>query len=333
MNNCVTKFTNVWSNEKLKIVSKLCRVNFGTIKYCQPKNKPVIISYAKQSGLRSMHHIKGTEREIIETYKTILTHDIWGNPQKLSEWATKKFEEITNRNYISDRLDITTVQSDRNECVKAWAELINNNFICNKDPFLKLKVIKSITEHLKENNAQLPPPINKNVFRNTIQEIKKNGQNFKKTYLKLMRDFDTTPGIETKEIAESGIRGKWFSIKVPNWADAICHPGRFKKINEFIAILSQGSNWCTRNHKAISKNFIGSDFHIFIDNKGKPQICMVGIDSNGGKYRYVKGNNQYAPFPQQYKPILKSFIEHHKLDNAIVGETDIDVKRILDICE
>ena len=306
-------------------------VSVNLQKIVQGKN---ILSYAKQTGLRSMQNIpSGAEREIIEAYRNELKHEVWGNPNKLAEWVNKKFSELRDKNYISHKINDTETINERNEAVKVWADIINGNTICKNNPFIKLKVLRSVVENLKEDNMQFPPVINKNVFERAIYEVKKYGLSFKKTYCKLFKQFNSMPEVVTDEISQNGIRGTWYSISIPDSASASRQPGTFKKIKEFISILSQDSNWCTRNTKAINNDFMGIDFHVFVDNKGYPQLCIAGSDKYGGRFKYIKGNDQYSPIQDKYKPLLKSFLELKKLDKAIVGETDVTMKPVLDICK
>lgn len=308
-------------------------LNIDTLKYVPKSIELFKKTYTKITKLRSMQHIKGAEREIIEAYRKELSHDIWGNPEKLKVWADKKFSELTERNYKSFMLDEKVIARDRNEAVKEWVKLINENTICQNNPYLKLKILRSVVENLKENNMQLAPIINKKAFADAVYEINKTGASFKKTYFKLIREFDTSVNAKTEEIAENGIRGKWFSIKVPDSRDAEHSPGLFNRIKEFISVLSQGSNWCTRTPNAVSKNFMGCDFHIFIDRKGYPQLCLVGNDKNGGWFKYIRGNDQYAPIDKEYKSILKSYIERHNLNDAVVGRSETNTANILDLLD
>ena len=313
--------------------TKGINVNISTLKYI-PDTKDIFKkSFTKISALRSMQHIKGEEREIIEAYRKELPHEIWGNPEKLAEWALNKFNELTNKNYKSFLLDEHVIERERNNAVKSWAKLINSNKYCQQNPFLKLKILKSIVENLSENNMQLAPIINQKIFADAVHEIKKTGASFKKVYYKLIREFDSSLNVKTEEICENGLRGKWFSIKVPDWAEAERSPGLFNKIKDFISVLSQGSNWCTRTPHAVGRDFSGCDFHIFIDKNGLPQLCLAGTNKSGGWFRYVRGNNQYAPIQKEYKDILKSYLERHNLDDAIVGRSEADSIHILDICE
>ena len=321
----------VWSKEAISVVSKPFNVEIKGIKYCAPITDTLKkSSYTKVSGLRSMQAIKGTEREIIEAYRNELTHDIWGNPEKFREWVNKKFEELANKNYSSSKLDEQVVKTERNEAVKDWVKLIQENIRCNNNPFLKLKILRSIVEDLAQDNAQLAPIINQKIFYDAVHSMIKTGASFKKTYYKLLREFDTKLNVKTEEITENNIRGKWFSLKIPNKAEAEHNPGLFNKVKEFISVLSQGTNWCTRNPKSVGNEFIGCDFHIFIDSKGHPQICMVGTDKSGGWFKFIRGNNQYAFLPNKYKEILKSFLERHKLNNALVGRSETKTVHILD---
>ena len=296
----------------------------NTIKY---------VTHSKASGLRSMQNINGPEREIIEAYRSELPHEIWGDAEKLKEWVIKKFKELTNKNYSSIMLNERVVERDRNGTVKAWASILDEDAICKQNPFLKLKILRSVTEDLAENNMQLAPMIYPKFVADAIYIAKKTGASFRKTYFKLIREFDNSLNVKTEVIDENEVRGKWFSLKVPDWSEAEYCPGKFSKIKEFVSVLSQGSNWCTRTPSAVGRDFMGCDFHIFIDSKGYPQICMVGSDKAGGNYKFVRGNDQYTKIPEKFRKVLKSFLEKHNLDDAQVGTSDEKSIHILDLCE
>ena len=97
-----------------------------------PKTVSKAKSFAQRTGLRSMQNIKGTEREIIEGYRAELPHEIWGDSEKLTQWAHKKFTTLTDKNYTSFMLDERVVNRDRNEAVKAWADIIEENPLCHE---------------------------------------------------------------------------------------------------------------------------------------------------------------------------------------------------------
>lgn len=294
-------------------------IGTNTLKYVSDAQKVFKRTYSEFTGLRSMQHIKGTEREIIEAYRKELPHNIWGNPDKMKEWALNKYNEIVHKSYTSSLLESEVVQTERNEMVQRWAELLDNNPYCKDSPFLKLKILRSITENLTDKNMQIAPIINLNIVDNAISTAKKTGVSFKKAYFNLIREFDSSLNTTTEEVVTNNIRGKWFTVKVPNSAEAMKSPGLFNRIKEFVSALSQRSNWCTRTPSNVSKYFTGSDFHIFVDKKGIPQLCLVGTDKDGGIFKFACGNDQYAPIPYEYKEVLKSFILKNKLENAIVS--------------
>ena len=293
-------------------------------------NSQYALTYAKRSGLRSMQNIEGTEREIINAYKNELTHDIWGNPDKLYDWAVRKFNELKNKNYISNKLSKEDVVCDRNEIVKEWATHIENNYYSKDNPFLRLKILKSVVSDLKENNTLLPPVINEEVISEAIKDVVRYGTSFKKAYFSIFKEFISVPGLKVDNVNE-GIKGKWYSIQLPDYSVAHKKPGLFRKIKELITVLSQGSNWCTRNHKSISDIFLGNDFHIFIDNKGYPQLCIVGNDNYGGRFRYIKGNNQYKKIPEKYLPVLRDFLHKNNLEKSVVGEIDSELRPVINM--
>ena len=284
----------------------------------QPNFKNV--SYAKQCGLRSMQNIKGVEREIIEAYRSELTHDIWGDPEKLKQWAFKKIEEIATYDYPSKLLDNITIREGRTDAVDRWYQIIKENPIIKNNPFFQLKIIKFVTEKLQPNNKQLAPIINPKVITDTIGEIKKTGGSFKKTYYKNMRDFDSSSWLQTEEISENGVLGKWYTINVPDTNNAKRNLKQFQEIKNFIAILSQGSNWCTRSPYTVGREYNNCLFNIFIDNKGVPQVCMSSMGKNKNWFEYIRGNNQYTPIQEKFKQIIKSFLDRHNIKNGVVGK-------------
>ncbi len=290
-----------------------------------------LLSYSKQTGLRSMQNIKGAEREIIETYRSELSHEIWGNPKKMLEWVLNKFSALKETKYKSNRKDGALVEKYRTEEIEAWAEVINKNELCKNNPFLKLKIFKSIISDLKENNSLLPPVINEKIFNHAVNEVRKFGASFKKVYFKLYKEFCSIDSLKTQDVSINGIRGKWYSIKLPDYAEAAKEPGRYKKALELLSVLSQGSNWCTRNSKILVNDFAGNDFHIFVDSKGIPQLCLTGHNNHGGRFKYIKGNDQYAKIEDKYKEVLRDFINQNKFENALVGETDQTLVPIADI--
>ena len=188
-------------------------------------------TYAKVCGLRSMQNIKGFERDIIEAYRKELSHDIWGNPEKMKKWTIQKVNDIAEKDYKSSLLDDTAVKNERNDVVKEWLNILNKEPDTKRNPFLLLKIMKFVTKNLLNNNKALAPVINPFVLSQSVHETAKSGLSFEKIYYKNMRDFDNSFNVNTEEITENGIKGKWYIIKVPYAKDAIRRPGLFARIN------------------------------------------------------------------------------------------------------
>lgn len=286
---------------------------------------PIKLTYSKLTGLRSMQHIKGVEREIIETYRAELTHDVWGNPDKLREWAAKKIEFLAQKDYPSKLLDSDTVHIGRNDAVKKWYEQLKTNLFTKNNPFLQLKILKFVTSNLLENNKQVAPIINNSVLSDTLYQLQKTGGSFKKTYFNQLRDFYSSLNINIEETP----LGKWYSVKVPNEIEAKRKALKFNKIKEFISALSQGTNWCTRSPATVGKDYTNCNFHIFIDKSGVPQVCMTTMGNNNEWFEFIRGNNQYAPIPEKFKEVIRAFLKEHKITEGKVGNLD-SVKTISD---
>ena len=276
--------------------------------------------YTKVSGLRSMQNINGIEREIIEAYKTELTHDIWGDVGKLEKWAFQKAEKIATKEYPSEMLDNITLREGRTDAVDKWYQFLQNDSISKNNPFLQLKVIKFVTENLHENNKQLAPVLNTKVAADAVYEVNKTGKSFKKTYYKMMRDFDTSFNVKTEEVSENGVLGKWYTINIPDANSAKKNLRLYQEIKNFIAILSQGSNWCIRSPYTVGREFNNCIINIFVDNKGIPQICMSSMGKNKKWFEYIRGNDQYAPIQNKFKQIIKSFLDRQNIKDGIVGK-------------
>ena len=279
---------------------------------------PIKLSYSKLTGLRSMQHIKGIEREIVETYRNELTHDIWGNADKLRDWVVKKIEFLAQKEYPSKLLDSDVVQNGRNDAVKKWYEQLKTNPFTKNNPFLQLKILKFVTSNLLENNKQVAPIMNSSVLSDTVSQLQKTGGSFKKTYFKLLRDFYSSLNINIEETP----LGNWYTVKVPNEIEAKRKALQFNKIKEFISALSQRTNWCTRSPATVGKDYNNCKFNIFIDNTGVPQVCMTSMGNNKNWFEFIRGKDQYASIPEKFKEVIRAFLKEHKITDGKVGNLD-----------
>ena len=314
------RLQKVWTVGKNYLTSTAKEINVNKIVYNGTAKPVVKKSFCKVSGLRSMQHIKGDEREIIEAYRSELTHDIWGNAEKLKEWTYKKIEEIASKEYPSTKLTNDMITEGRTEAVKKWAQTLKENEITKNNPFLQLKILKFVTKNLQPNNKQLAPIINQSVISDTIRQINKTGEPFKRAYYENMRTFDSYKWLKTEEVSENEVLGKWYIIDIPNEIEARRNSNIFRKIKDFIAILSQGSNWCTRSPHTVGDEFSNCTANIFVDNKGIPQVCMTTVGKNKNMFEYIRGNDQYAPIAEKYKAIIKLFMQKHELKNVTIGK-------------
>ena len=279
---------------------------------------PIKLSYSKLTGLRSMQHIKGIEREIVETYRNELTHDIWGNADKLRDWVVKKIEFLAQKEYPSKLLDSDVVQNGRNDAVKKWYKQLKTNPFTKNNPFLQLKILKFVTSNLLENNKQVAPIMNSSVLSDTVSQLQKTGGSFKKTYFKLLRDFYSSLNINIEETP----LGNWYTVKVPNEIEAKRKALQFNKIKEFISALSQRTNWCTRSPATVGKDYNNCKFNIFIDNTGVPQVCMTSMGNNKNWFEFIRGKDQYASIPEKFKEVIRAFLKEHKITDGKVGNLD-----------
>ena len=292
------------------------------------------ISYAKRTGLRSMQHITGVEREIIESYKSELPHEIWGDSAKLIEWVKLKIEKLMNGDYPSKLLDREIVENSRNNLVKAWGELLKTDFKTSKKPFLQLKILNFVTGKLNENNKTLAPILRVDVFQDALFFSQRTGKSFKKIYMDLIKKARYHQLNINEEAVNSGnVRGTWYNLRTLNDSETIRYPILANKLNEFIMSVSQGSDWCIRNKYNLLREYKGAKFHIFIDDKGIPQLCLVAADDAEKTFLYVRGKEQYKPLAKNYKKLLSEFIEKHNLRESEVVNNEGFSRPILDFCK
>lgn len=275
------------------------------------KSKPQ--SYSKRTGLRSMQHIKGTEREIIEAYKSELPHEIWGNPKKLRQWAEKKITQIIDTDYSSKLLGGYVTLQARTERINEWNFALNRNKYTKNDPFLRLKIMRFVTEKLLPNNKALAPYLEEDILNKALKESTEKGTSFKKNYLRILKEeiLDTLKS-NTEHVSINGIEGDWISFHIPSYVEMMSdkYPSKHKLIDTQIANLSQDTDWCLRNPYAVNVNYHGSDMHFFVDSEQNTRICIVNY---GDTAKIVKGRNQYVKLTPQYKEIVRDFLSRHNL--------------------
>ena len=281
------------------------------------------LTYAKRTGLRSMQHISGLEREIIEAYKSELTHDIWGNPQKLVEWVKNKIEQLRTKDYQSKLLDQDAVNNSRNNLVKAWAEILKSDFKTANNPFLQLKIMNFITHDLRINNKALAPILRVNVFQDALYLSKKTGKPFKSVYTELLKKTKYHDiNVQEENVKSGNVRGTWYHLRTLNQSETVRYPKLAQQLQEFIMSLSKGSDWCIRNKYRLASEYTGTKFHIFVDDKDLPQLCIAAADDAEKTFYTVCGKEQYKPIPKDFKQILQEFLQKNNLTNFKILEND-----------
>lgn len=293
------------------------------------------ITYAKRTGLRSMQNIpEGAERCVIEAHKNELTHEVWGNPEKLKEWVLSKIEQLINADYVSELLDRNIVENSRNELVKAWGNLVKQDFKTSKNPFMQLKILDFITGNLRKNNKSLAPILRVDVFQDALAISKKTGKSFKKVYTGLLKDTKYHKiNVAEENVQTESVRGTWYTLRTLNKSESVKSPVLAQKIQDFIMSISTGSDWCIRNRYRLNSEYMGTKFHIFVDDKGIPQLCLTAVDDAGKVFSDVRGKEQYKTIPKEYKEVLNKFLEKHNLTDSLVLDNEGFTSRIIDLCK
>lgn len=291
------------------------------------------ISYAKRTGLRSMQHITGIEREIIEAHKSELPHEIWGNQSRLLDWVKQKIEKLINGDYPSNLLERDVVENSRNDLVKAWGELVKTDLKTSKKPFLQLEIMKFVTQKLQETNKALAPVLRIDAFQDALFAAQKTGKSFKKIYTNLLKNTRYHQiNINEENVNIDGVRGTWYNFRTLDESESVKKPLLASRLTEFLTSISQGSDWCIRSKHNVLREYIGTKFHIFVDDKGMPQLCLAAVDDTEKTFQCIKGKEQYNAIPKKFKKILLDFIQKHKLTESTAIDNGGCEKAVLDFC-
>ena len=218
-------------------------------------------------------------------------------------WAAKRCREVINKD-LGGRNSF--VQLKRQVLKQEWISHVMNLKTLN--PPAALLVLCSLFKGLKDNNSDLLPILDEEVFSRTLADTKLKVEenkdiqfDFKKKYLMNLRQKQTN------------ITDGWICIPSKKNDSA-----NYKENLEKLRILSPRT-WCTKNEKA-EEYLEENDIHIYFVN-GSPEL---GMRVNDSKAYDIAGFVNNGKIPLQYLDIIKDYI----IDNGYsMGlETEFQVR-------
>ena len=139
--------------------------------------------------------------------------------------------------------------------------------------------------------------------------------------------------INEENVNIGGVRGTWYHFRTLNESETVKNPLLASRLTEFLTSISQGSDWCIRSKHNVLREYIGTKFHIFVDDKGVPQLCLAAVDDAEKTFQCIKGKEQYKAIPGKYKKVLLNFIQQHKLTQSTALDNNMCEKPVLDFCK
>ena len=285
----------------------LTRYVIGRIKITLPPSFSIedIASYGVEGLIDSIEKYTPQKGTKFESYALIRIRGNILDKIRSQNWIPrsqrKKINDIKLKNY-NGRQEETTIQ--RKIILHEWFRYLleENNEYTNS---VNLMILDGIGHELSKNNDSIPPFLNKEVLKATIDEISrilkyhpKEIINFNKKYQtnlqkKYIEEFSE---IDTSEITEN-MTG-W--IVIPSKEN---DPEHYEENIQKLKTMSLNS-WCTKNFSADAYLSLG-DFHIYLEN-GKTKL---GVRFEGDTIYEIQGEKNSTRIPIKYLDIVNEHIE------------------------
>lgn len=225
------------------------------------------------------------------------------------DWAAKKCSALAEIDHGGRN---TSIQRKRQAMKKDWLQFLTNSN--NITAPVVLLIFSSMLKGLKDDNSDLLPQLNEDIFQKTLEATraqvdidKEHKFDFKKAYIKnlrqeLLNESDTWIIIPSKKNDER------------NYLENL----------EKLKTLSPRT-WCTKNDKA--EDYLENcDIHIYYE-KGSPEL---GIRIKDGKVYDIVGFENNGKIPQNYLGIAKNYIQEQNLALGLEAQDQIESAEYLE---
>ncbi len=281
-------------------LSTYCQNNFSIGKY---KTKSGGYSYftpliKDTVSFESMKKSQFSELDfsIVETFKAPI--EKFNSLADYQKWAAKELQKIYTTEFEGRTPETKEL---RTEIIDKWYRHVTTNYTSA----VSLLVISSLIKNLKSNNDSIPPILNEDVLKTTIDLMQKELKKDKKLRFNFENFYNYNLKNYYFELSNRKKESQW--IKIPSQE----HDSPNYQINvNKLKILSK-KNWCT-NALSAESYIADGDFYIYLEN-GETKL---GISLKNGKISEIQGENNDGIFPIKYLDIIETLIneENLKLD-------------------
>ena len=253
-------------------------------------------------GAMKKSKFQGTDLAVINKFKAPI--EKFNTNEEFQNWCKEKTkEEYSDGYYMAQDMNATF---KRESILNDW-----NTYLTKEDndytEAQKLFIMNGITRDLKKTTNTMPSILNKEVLKQTMDEIDEefinNGAKRELSFNKIYSDNLRANYLQGIIPDENGNNANW--VIIPSRSEDI---DNFEYNAEMLQALSH-KEWCTKSYKAPAYITNGA-FHIYID-EGKTRI---GIKYNGDTIEEIQGEGNDSNVSEKYIPVLLEHVQGEKQD-------------------
>lgn len=246
-------------------------------------------------------------QDLVVVYKFKAPIEKFNQNEDFQKWCSDKIRnEYINKNYkaLSEE-----ASKQRREDLDKWYDYC---FIEQKDVYnnaLCLFIIDGITSKLKPDDDTLPPPLNKKVLADTINQINETA----KTNPQDMNFLN----LYTENLYNILLKEEKLDENLTGWIEINSKENDFENFDENVDKLKTLSyhNWCTRSFNA--KPYLEQgNFHIYMEH-GKPKL---GVRFKGSVIQEIQGEKNNGEIPVKYLDIIKEHTNIYEKNKDTLDE-------------
>lgn len=240
------------------------------------------------------NQFKGIDYAVVRKFKAPV--EKFNSTNDLQNWANCLLQDFSKIEFVS-KFQAATLQ--RRFILNKWKD-----FLFNKEgfsPVENLFILKSVQKGLKTNNDTVPPILNNEILKQTLNEVKAQiTQNKDKPF-----DFNKIYRLNLANYYLNDIP-KEYTGWIP-FLSKRKEPLNFERNVQRLKLLSD-KNWCTKKDFYAESYLTTNDMHIYLE-EGKPRLA---VKISGVEIVEVQGEKNNTIIPKEYIEVLKKFIDKNK---------------------
>ena len=263
---------------------------------------------AQSATVRKLDDIVGTERVVLNKFKSEIPEEVWSNPESFRKWTEDKLKSVLdfskNPNYTAEG-NYAEYNQKRVEGVENWYKYLTTQSNFKDDIYAHLIIMDGITKEFKKDNAAVPPAISEECAEKIYNDILAGNTkvSFSRDYAKSLREKAIKKYTKSTG-TDNGIEGIWVTIPQSKKGDAL-----YDEHIAMVQALSEGSSWCLRFDNAHTY-LQGGNLHFFVDSEGRSQVAIN--ETNGKITQIQKRYNQDSTVPVAYSKIISDWKTENK---------------------